>query len=105
MQCQRDPQSFELVDVSLPAYQALRVITAASAQRGTLTLAQACDLVRGLGGGSFSNTQGKNKGKGKVDVVAEAGAKVALNKDVSSLSFFWLVGTHQFADRIVSSGY
>jgi len=80
-QCLRDPATVSTVDVSLAAYRALRIITAATAQRGTLTLPQAADLVRGNGGGTFSTQEAKSKGKGKVDVRAEAGAKVELSKD------------------------
>ncbi|GAA5855364.1 hypothetical protein JCM9279_001698 [Rhodotorula babjevae] len=79
--CLRDPASVSTVDVSLSAYRALRVISAATAQRGTLTLPQAADLVRGNGGGTFSTQEAKSKGKGKVDVRGEAGGKVELSKD------------------------
>ena len=47
---------------------------------------QAADLIRGLGGGSFS-TQGKQKGKGTINVVAQAGAKVSLSKEERSGPF------------------
>lgn len=81
MQCLRDPATVSMLDVTEQAYRALRVIEAATAQRGTLTLPQAADLVRGNGGGSFSTQQARGKGKGKVDVKAVAGAKVTLSKD------------------------
>ncbi|GAA5996911.1 RecQ family ATP-dependent DNA helicase [Rhodotorula paludigena] len=79
--CLRDPSTVCTLEVSLDAYRALRIISATTAQRGTLTLPQAADLVRGNGGGSFSTQEPKGKGKGKVDVKEVAGAKVALSKD------------------------
>ncbi|GAA5873510.1 hypothetical protein JCM16303_001150 [Sporobolomyces ruberrimus] len=80
--CLRDSSTFEIVDISTQAYRALRIISAAAAQSGTLTLPQAGDLVRGNGGGSFSTKGDKNtKVKGKVDVTTVAGSKVTLNKE------------------------
>ncbi|GAA6030023.1 hypothetical protein JCM8097_009219 [Rhodosporidiobolus ruineniae] len=79
--CLRDPSSVSTLDVSLAAYRALRIISAATQQRGTLTLPQAADLVRGNGGGSFSTQEAKSKGKGRVDVAAVAGGTVTLAKD------------------------
>ncbi|GAA5863357.1 hypothetical protein JCM1840_007500 [Sporobolomyces johnsonii] len=79
--CTRDPSTISTLDISLHAYRALRIISAANSQRGTLTLPQAADLVRGNGGGTFSTQEGKSKGKGKVDVIAVAGGKVTLSKD------------------------
>lgn len=81
MQCQRDPATVSTLDITEQAYRALRAIEAATAQRGTLTLPQAADLVRGNGGGAFSTQQAKGKGKGKIDVKTVAGNKVTLNKD------------------------
>ncbi|KAL8280821.1 hypothetical protein RQP46_006825 [Phenoliferia psychrophenolica] len=81
--CLRDPSTLETIDASEDVYRALRIISAAERQSATLTLMQASDLVRGLGGGSFA-TQGKqSKGKGTVDVVAEAGGKVSLSKEAT----------------------
>ena len=81
VQCQRDPATVTTLDITEQAYRALRVFEAATAQRGTLTLPQAADLVRGNGGGAFSTQQAKGKGKGKIDVKTVAGNKVTLNKD------------------------
>ncbi|GAA5957859.1 hypothetical protein JCM21900_001289 [Sporobolomyces salmonicolor] len=79
--CTRDPFTISTLDISLHAYRALRIISAANSQRGTLTLPQAADLVRGNGGGTFSTQEAKSKGKGKVDVTSIAGGKVTLGKD------------------------
>lgn len=81
-QCLRSPDEFEPIDVSLSAYRALRIIAAAGQQNATLTLPQACDLVRGLGKGAFATQENKGKGKGSVDVAKVAGDKVTgLDKD------------------------
>ncbi|GAA6000901.1 hypothetical protein JCM10207_004711 [Rhodosporidiobolus poonsookiae] len=79
--CLRDPSTVSALGITLQAYRALCIISAATSQRGTLTLPQAADLVRGNGGGQFSTQETKGKGKGKVDVVAVAGSKVTLSKD------------------------
>lgn len=81
--CLRDPSTYDSLDVSLHAYRALRILSAAGKQSATLTLPQAADLVRGLGKGGFSTqTQGsKGKGKGSVDVNEVAGGKVTLDKE------------------------
>lgn len=48
---------------------------------GRVTLAGLGDLMRGLGGGSFSSANGKSKAT--VDLAAVAGGKVTMNKEVS----------------------
>lgn len=47
----------------------------------TLTLTQACDLVRGNGGGKFSTQETKGKGESKINIEEEAGGKVTLTKE------------------------
>lgn len=94
-QCLRDPSTVSPLDISLQAYRALRIISAALAHKGTLTLPQAADLVRGNGGGGFATQETNGKGKGKIDVVAEAGAKVTLSKDL----------TEQMLLRLLVEGY
>lgn len=88
LQCLRDSSTFETVDISLDAYRALRILAVAEQQNGTLTLMQAADLVRGLGGGSFSTQGKKGKGKGSVNVGEQAGGKVTLSREVCLLDFF-----------------
>ncbi|GAA6062989.1 hypothetical protein JCM10212_004971 [Sporobolomyces blumeae] len=79
--CSRDKETVAELDISHDAYRALRIIRAAVDQRGTLTLPQAADLVRGNGGGAFSIQDKNSKGKGYVKVQEVAGGKVALSKD------------------------
>ena len=85
LQCQRDPASVAIVDYSVDGYRALKILEGADRVVGTVTLAQAIDLVRGLKGGSINVQSSKKHGKqtAKVDVVKEAGAKVSLNSDAS----------------------
>lgn len=73
------------VDYALDGHRALKILEAADRLSGTVTLAQAVDLVRGLKGGTINVQSRKKQGKetAKVDVVREAGAKVSLNADVS----------------------
>lgn len=83
--CLRSPATFSAVSVSQEVYKTLRLVAAAEEQNATLTLLQASDLVRGLGGGSFATNDGKGKGKakGKIDVKKAAGGKVILSALVS----------------------
>ncbi|KPV77044.1 uncharacterized protein RHOBADRAFT_34512, partial [Rhodotorula graminis WP1] len=103
--CLRDPATVSTVDVSLSAYRALRIISAATAQRGTLTLPQAADLVRGNGGGTFSTQEAKSKGKGKVDVKAEAGGKVELSKDETEQMLLMLLVEGRLQEEFHATAY
>lgn len=83
--CRRDGATYQNLDISDQVYRALRILAGASKHgvRPTLTLPQACDLVRGLKGGKFGTTEaGGKKGEGVVDVLVEAGEKVTLPSDV-----------------------
>ena len=93
--------------MSLPAYRALRIIAAAGQQNATLTLPQASDLVRGLGKGAFATqTQGgKGKGKGHVDVVAEAGGKVELDRDATEMLLIRLIFDGYLNERFHANAY
>ncbi|KAK4703966.1 hypothetical protein P7C70_g2253, partial [Phenoliferia sp. Uapishka_3] len=93
--CLRDLDTLETIDISEDVYRALRILTAAERQSATLTLTQAAELVRGLGGGSFSTNQGKTKGKGTVNIVDEAGEKVTLGKE----------GAESLIVRLLVDGY
>ncbi|KAI9061598.1 ATP-dependent DNA helicase [Trametes sanguinea] len=82
--CTRPPESIERRDVRLPAWQLLRLV---SLQQ--ITMAQLCDLARGVGGASAGAAGGGAKGKGKgrakakvaVDIEEVAGGKVDLSKE------------------------
>ncbi|KAI0699173.1 P-loop containing nucleoside triphosphate hydrolase protein [Cerioporus squamosus] len=90
--CTRPPETLEHLGVRgrVAAWQLLRVAEEAGKE---LTMAQLCDLARGLGGGSAKEKEpaaaakgkGKGKGRGKekpsVDVHEVAGGKVELSKE------------------------
>ncbi|SCV70022.1 BQ2448_1416 [Microbotryum intermedium] len=108
--CLRDPSTVESVDVSLEAYRALRIMSAADAASGTLTLTQACDLVRGLGKGAITTTsndsRGKvNKGKANIDVDSVAGGKVSLNKDQTEQLLVRLMIEGYLSEHFHTTGY
>ncbi|GAA5826159.1 hypothetical protein JCM11251_007187 [Rhodosporidiobolus azoricus] len=103
--CLRDPSSVSSLDISLPAYRALRVIEAATSSRGTLTLPQAADLVRGNGGGSFSTQEQKGKGKGKIDVLEVAGGKVTLNREDTEMMLLKLLVDGWLQEKFHATAY
>ncbi|OSD02611.1 ATP-dependent DNA helicase [Trametes coccinea BRFM310] len=82
--CTRPPESIERRDARLPAWQLLRLVS-----RQQFTMAQLCDLARGVGGGNAGAAGGGAKGKGKgrskgkvaVDIEEVAGGKVELSKE------------------------
>ncbi|RDX41672.1 ATP-dependent DNA helicase [Lentinus brumalis] len=90
--CTRPPETLEHLGVRgrVAAWQLLRVVEEAGQE---LTMAQLCDLARGLGGGSAKEKEpaaaakgkGKGRGRGKekayVDVHEVAGGKVELSKE------------------------
>ncbi|EPQ53743.1 ATP-dependent DNA helicase [Gloeophyllum trabeum ATCC 11539] len=87
--CLRDPQNVESKDVTLEAWQILRVAEEIKKGRGLETLAKLSDFVRGAGGGGFQvkGAGSKRKGKGKatektgLDIEDIAGGKVNLSKE------------------------
>lgn len=66
--------------------------------------------MRGLGGGNFTTQNGKNKGKGKVDVLAVAGGKVVLSKEDTEVMLLHLLiegylgETFSYSESAVSLG-
>ncbi|GAA6008635.1 hypothetical protein JCM11491_003377 [Sporobolomyces phaffii] len=103
--CLRDPDTVESIDISTQAYRALRVISAAEIQHGTLTLPQAADLVRGNGGGSFSTRNKNSKVKGTVDVAEVAGSKVTLTKDECETMLLRLLVDGWLREVFVNTAY
>ncbi|GAA5924221.1 RecQ family ATP-dependent DNA helicase [Sporobolomyces koalae] len=103
--CVRDAADIVTHDISDQAYRALRIIAAAEAQHGTLTLPQAADLVRGNGGGSFSTRDKNNKVKGKVDVTQVAGVKVTLNRDETETMLIHLLTEGWLREVFVHTAY
>ncbi|KZP14674.1 ATP-dependent DNA helicase [Athelia psychrophila] len=85
--CKRSPDSLDQKDVTLEAWQILKIAESVQAQGGRLTQKALGDLARGLGGGGFEATagQGKRKAKAKekqnLDVNQVAGGKITLSGD------------------------
>ncbi|KAJ6621593.1 P-loop containing nucleoside triphosphate hydrolase protein, partial [Mycena sp. CBHHK59/15] len=85
--CMRVHSSFERKDVTLEAWQILKIVEAVHHSGGQLTLTMLAGLARGAGGGSYGVGGGGRKGKGKekekVDMNLElvCGGKVDLKKD------------------------
>jgi ATP-dependent DNA helicase Q1 len=73
-------------DVTLQAWQILKIVDAVERQHGSLTLIGLVDLVRGNGGGAFTTStrgrKGQSKEKADLDLDDVAGGKVVLNRDV-----------------------
>lgn len=78
-------------DVTVEAWQLLKVVEAASGEGGRLTVGMLADLSRGLGGGAF-NVVSKGKGKARAatkaafDLDEVAGGKLTLSKEASESS-------------------
>ncbi|KAI0646663.1 P-loop containing nucleoside triphosphate hydrolase protein [Trametes meyenii] len=88
--CTRPPETVDRVDARLHAWKILRVAQAVHRAGQQATMAQLCELSRGLGGGGGGGAaDGGAKGKGKrrakakasVDVEEVAGSKVELSRE------------------------
>jgi ATP-dependent DNA helicase Q1 len=92
--CTRPPELVDHREVTLEAWQILKVASVAEKEGGRLTMSMLADLVRGNRGGSIEIDRGKGKGKrnaggsGKekvdLDLDALVGGKIRLSKDVRS---------------------
>ena len=83
--CTRPPEHVDHKDVTLEAWQLLKVAHEVCGQGGNIPLTKLVDLVRGKGGGSFTGgggRRGKTKEVTSLDLDALAGGKVGLSKDV-----------------------
>ena len=88
--CVRDSASIVSKDVTFESWKILRVLQEVERSGGRVTISSLADLVRGLGGGSFSvPTIGKRKRaepeKGALDLERLIGGKITMSKDVSWL--------------------
>lgn len=85
--CVRDPATIITKDVTLEAWRVLRTVRAVEQAGGKTTLAALADLVRGLGGGSFTLASQGKKGpkdpeKMTLDLTEVAEGKVQLSGPV-----------------------
>jgi ATP-dependent DNA helicase Q1 len=91
--CTRPPEDIDRRNVTLEAWQLLKIVTVVEKDKGNLTLNMIATLARGNGGGVYEVTHGGRgrKGKGKtkeklgLDLDDIAGGKVDLSKDVRNL--------------------
>lgn len=94
--CTRPAGEVDRRDVTLEAWQLLKIATAVEQDGGSLTLNMLAGLARGVGGGAYevSHGSGRKNGKGKskekmaMDLDSVAGGAVDLTKDVSFFASF-----------------
>ncbi|KAI0674662.1 P-loop containing nucleoside triphosphate hydrolase protein [Trametes maxima] len=85
--CTRPPETVDRIDARVHAWKILRVAQAVHRAGQQATMAQLCDLARGLGGGGAADGGVKGKGKkhakakASVDVEEVAGSKVELSRE------------------------
>lgn len=88
--CTRAPETVDQRDVTVEAWQILKIADVVKRHGGRLTLNGLGDLARGLGGGAFETssggkgTKGKSKEKTSISLDDIAGGKISFSKDVSS---------------------
>jgi ATP-dependent DNA helicase Q1 len=89
--CTRPPEAIEQRDVTVQAWQLMKIVEAIAAEGGRVTLGMLADLARGAGGGAFGvgdrNGKGKPKEKVGLDLETICRGKVDMSRDVG-----WLAG-------------
>ncbi|KIJ15140.1 hypothetical protein PAXINDRAFT_180755 [Paxillus involutus ATCC 200175] len=105
--CTRAPETIEHKDVTIEAWQILKILEAVDAQGGRQTIAGLSDLARGLGGGSFeaSGKRKKSKEKVQLDYDAVAGGKVGLSKDDIETLTVQLLVSRYLGEAFSSTAY
>ncbi|KAF8459232.1 P-loop containing nucleoside triphosphate hydrolase protein [Gautieria morchelliformis] len=109
--CTRPPETIDCRDVSLDAWQILKVVQQVERQGGRVTLGMLADLIRGAGGGSFgvvgNNRKGKGTAKEKIglDLDEIAGGKVTLSKDDGETLLVQLILSHHLKEDFHSTSY
>lgn len=87
--CTRPPEAIEQRDVTVQAWQLVRIVEAIATEGGRATLGMLADLARGAGGGAFGvggrNGKGKSKEKVGLDLEAICRGKVDMSRDVGWL--------------------
>jgi ATP-dependent DNA helicase Q1 len=81
--CTRKPGSVNRRDVTLEAWQVLKVSEAVHNSNGRLTISMLAEMVRGTGSGTVKG-KGRESEKITVDLEAIAGGKINLSRDVST---------------------
>ncbi|KAJ7786162.1 P-loop containing nucleoside triphosphate hydrolase protein [Mycena metata] len=110
--CTRTAESFTRKDVTLEAWQVLKVADAVQQTGGQLTLTMLADLARGNGGGTYGVSGGR-KGKGKarekekvdLDLERICGGKVDLKKDELESLLVELLVQRYMVEKYHSTAY
>lgn len=92
--CTRPPESIERRDVTVQAWQLVKIVEAIAAEGGRVTLGMLADLARGAGGGAFGVGGRKGKEKVGLDLKTICQGKVDMSRDVGLARCFvsgWLV--------------
>lgn len=103
--CIRPSDQVQKENIGLEVWRIVRICDAACSRGGRLSFLQLCDLVRGLGGGTFG-TAGKSGGKGARDKinVEDYGGKVGLSKDTTELVVAQLLADRFLTFTFTSTG-
>ncbi|TFK39324.1 P-loop containing nucleoside triphosphate hydrolase protein [Crucibulum laeve] len=79
--CTRSPESFDCKDVTLAAWQILKITAEVQRTRGKLTLSMLASLAKSAKGGTYDVGKGKKKEKADLDLNVVCGGPVELSKD------------------------
>ncbi|KAI6165945.1 P-loop containing nucleoside triphosphate hydrolase protein [Pisolithus thermaeus] len=105
--CTRSPETVEQRDVSLEAWQILKILETISAQGTRQTIAGLGDLARGLGGGAFEGGGKRRKTKEKLQIHYDSisGGKVELSKDHIETLIVHLLVSGYLREEFSSTAY
>lgn len=105
--CTRSPETVERRDVTLEAWQTLKILETISAQGTRQTIAGLGDLARGLGGGAFEGggKRRKTKEKLQLDYDSVSGGKVELSKDHIETLIVHLLVSGYLREEFSSTAY
>lgn len=88
-------------DAGLDAWKICKVVVGTAQQKGKVTLAAVCDLVRGLGKGSFNTSmKDKNQGTANINLQELCRGKLDLSKDVRYLLMRAAMTTSALAEAL-----
>ncbi|KAG8216338.1 ATP-dependent DNA helicase [Butyriboletus roseoflavus] len=105
--CTRPVETVLYKDVTLEAWQTLKIVQAVDSDGGRQTIAGLSDLARGAAGGSFEAAGKRKKSKEKVqlDYNAVAGGKVVLTKDDLESLLVHLLLLRYLGEAFASTAY
>ncbi|KAF8122865.1 ATP-dependent DNA helicase [Boletus edulis] len=105
--CTHPPGTVFYKDITLDAWQILKIVHAVDSEGGRQTIAGLSDLARGAAGGSFEAGGKRRKGKEKIrlDYDAVAGGQVELAKDDLELIIVHLLNSRYLGEAFSSTAY